>query len=101
MVGTPAAAPGAFEAADIVVTMLPNGAIVADGPSEALDLVGLNEVHEPQEGQRIAQIAVVQEKLHAVDVGVHVKMIDPLGIERSGAANDAMNLVAFAEEQFG
>ena len=30
-------------------------------------------------------------------VRVHVKMIDPLGVERAGTADDAVNFVAFAE----
>jgi hypothetical protein len=36
-----------------------------------------------------------------MDVGIHVKMIDPLRIERAGTADDAMHLVAFGKEKFG
>jgi len=69
--------------------------------SKVIDLVGLEVVEEAREAGRVAEVAVVEEELHAVDVGVHVKMIDPLGVEGAGTADDAVNFVALGEEQFG
>ena len=34
-------------------------------------------------------------------VGVLVKVIDPIRVEKGGAAFDAMYLVAFSQEEFG
>jgi hypothetical protein len=66
--------------------------------AKMVNLVGLDVVEQAGERSRIAEIAVVKEKLHTMDVGIHVKMIDALGVERAGAADDAVDLVAFIEQ---
>ena len=41
----------------------------------------------------------MQEKPNAIDVRIGVKMIDPRSVEGAGASDDAMDFVAFLEEQ--
>ena len=69
--------------------------------AEMVDLVGLDIVQQVLQRGAVAEVAVVQEELHAVDVRVLVKMIDAVGVERTGAADDAVDLVALAEQEFG
>ena len=41
----------------------------------------------------------MQEEAHAVDVRIGVKVIDPRGVEGARAADDAVDFVAFFQEQ--
>ena len=65
-----------------------------------IDLVRLDLVQEALQRGAVAEIAVMQEELHAVDVRILVKMLDAISVERAGAADDAVHLVAFAQQQF-
>ena len=68
---------------------------------EVVDLVRLQIVEQLHQVYGIAQVAVMQEHLHAVDVRVGVKMIDPRGVEGTRPANDAVHFVTFGEQQIG
>src|SRR5258708_27529224 len=50
---------------------------------------------------RIGEIAIMQEKLYAVHVRIVVEMVDAARIKGRGTANDAMDLVAFSEQELG
>jgi hypothetical protein len=43
----------------------------------------------------------MEEKADAVEVGVLVEVIDAAGVEGAGAADDAVDFVAFIEEEIG
>ena len=68
---------------------------------EVVDLVGPHPVQELDQVGRVADVTVVQEEPDPIDVGILVEMVDALGIEGGGAADDAVDLVAFAEEELG
>jgi hypothetical protein len=70
------------------------------GP-EVVDLVGADVIEESGEGAAIGKVGVVQEKAGAGRVYVLIYVIDAVGVEAGGAAFQAMDLVAFVEEQLG
>jgi len=69
--------------------------------AEVIDFIGLQIVDEAVARGGVAQVAVVQEKLHAEDMRVLVQVIDALRVERAGAADDAVHFVTFGEKQLG
>ena len=69
--------------------------------SEIVDLVGLQFVEHLGQVDRIGQISVVEEEAHSVDVRVLIKVVDARGIEGAGPADDAMDFIAFGNEQVG
>ena len=60
---------------------LEGDANVALGP-QIVDLVWLQVVEQFDHLHRIGQVAVVEEKLHPVDMGILVKLVDTVGVER-------------------
>ena len=70
------------------------------GP-EVVDLVWLDLVDEAHKATRIRQIAIVQQELSITVLATSVDRIDPLGVERRGAAHDAVDLVALGEQLLG
>ena len=69
--------------------------------AEVVDLVGLELVEQPHEAAGVGEVAVVQEELDAALVRVAVEVVDPVGVEGRGAADDAVDLVALVEQQLG
>ncbi len=67
---------------------------------EIVNLLRLNFCQQPRQRAAVGQIAVVQEKPFAALVRVLVNRFEPPRVERAGAANDAVHLVAFAQQQF-
>ena len=65
--------------------------------AQVVDLVGLDVVQHVAQGARVGQVAVVQ-----VEVGVrrlaHVEVVDAVRVEEAGPADDAVHLVALAEQ---
>ena len=66
---------------------------------EVVDLVRLDLLDDADQVGGIGQIAVMQVQAHAALVRILVQMIDAVGVERGGAALDAVNLVALVEQQ--
>ena len=66
-----------------------------------VNFVRLQLVEQLHQIHRIAQVAVVQEQPDAVDVRIGVKMIDARRVERARAPDDAVDFVAFFEQQIG
>ena len=69
--------------------------------AEVVDLVGLDLLDDVDEGRRVGQVAVVEDEFGVRVVRVFVEMVDAGGVEEGGAALDAVDFVAFAEEEFG
>ena len=63
---------------------------------EVVDLVGPHGADDGEDAHGVAQIAVVQ-----VEVRVTLQMGDALAVIDGGAADDAVDVVAFVEEEFG
>jgi hypothetical protein len=66
-----------------------------------IDLVGLQPIKELNQVHGIAQVAIVKEKAHAVEMGVAVEMVNARGVERARPTDYAVDLISFGEEQFG
>jgi len=49
----------------------------------------------------IRQIAVVQEELLPIDLGIRVEMINTTRRERAGPPNDTMDFIALGDEEIG
>jgi len=69
--------------------------------AEMVDLVGLEVVDELYEIHAISEVAVMEKKPGAVDVGVGVDVVDAGGVESARAADDPMDLVAFVKKKVG
>jgi hypothetical protein len=69
--------------------------------AEVVDLVGLELVEELGQRRRVGQVPVVGEKADARLVRVVVEVIDPVGVEARGTADDAVDLVALLQQELG
>ncbi len=67
--------------------------------AQIVDLVRLQLVEEFHKRHGISEISVVKEKPGLVKMRVSIDVVDAPGIEGRGAADDAMDFVAFAEKQ--
>ena len=67
--------------------------------AEVVDLVRANFTHQLGQVVGVAQVAVVQLQLAALGVRVLVDAVDAPGVERGRAADDAVDLVALAEQE--
>jgi hypothetical protein len=73
---------------------------VAHG-SEVIDFVWLGFLDDADEVAGVAEVAVMEVEAWIIAVGVLVEVIDSGGIEEAGASFDAVDGVAFFEEEFG
>jgi len=69
--------------------------------SEVIDLVGLDLLDDVDQRRGVGEIAVVQDELRVGVVGVLVDVVDACGVEEGGASLDAVDFVAFGEEELG
>ena len=69
--------------------------------AEMVDLVGFEVVDEFHEIHRVGEVAIVEKKAHAVDVGALIEVVNACGVEGARAADDAMDFVAFVEKKVG
>ena len=69
--------------------------------AEVVDFVGLDLLDDPDQVGRVGEVAVMQNELAVVDMRVLVEMVDPVGVEQGRAAFDAVDGVAFLEQEFG
>ena len=63
--------------------------------AEVVDLVGLDGVDQVDQAHAVGQVAVVQVQVGAVDV------VDPAAVDRRGAPDQAVDLVALPQQQLG
>ena len=61
---------------------------------EVVDLVGGCAFQNPVEIARVGQVAVVEEKLRAVNFRVFIQMVDPAGVEGGTAPHHLVDDVA-------
>ncbi len=64
--------------------------------AQVVDLVGLDGAHQVDQADPVGQVAVVQ-----VQPVVVVQVVDPGPVQHRGAADQAVHLVALAEEELG
>ena len=67
--------------------------------AQVIDLVGLDVVDEVGELPPVRQVAVVEEHPGAGGVRVDVDVVETAGVERGGAADDAVDLVPLREQE--
>jgi len=68
--------------------------------AEVVNLVGLHLLDDADQVAAIGEVAVVQHKVACRHMGVLVQVVNAVGVEAGGATFDAMNLVAFFEQEF-
>jgi hypothetical protein len=69
--------------------------------AEVVDLVRGDLVHHLGEAAGVGEVAVMEQEAGADDVRVLVEVVDALGVEARRAADHAVDLVAFGEQQLG
>ena len=67
---------------------------------EVVDLVGLHEFHKAQERGAVGHIGEMQAHF-GFGVGVGVEVVDAICVKGAGAADEAVDFVAFGEQEFG
>ena len=68
---------------------------------EVINLVGLYFLNDADDVGRVGEVAVMEFKPYVFVVRIFIQVVDALRIEERAAALDAMDFVAFAEEEFG
>ena len=69
--------------------------------AEVVDLVRRGLLDQPVQVARIGQVAVVQEEAFVEQLAVVVEVIDAARVERAGAADDAVYVIAFFQQLLG
>lgn len=67
--------------------------------AQMVDLVGLDLADQVRELPGDGQVAVVEVEARLGVVDVAVKVVDPVGVEGAGPPDEAVDLVAFAEQE--
>lgn len=70
------------------------------GP-EIVDFIGLGLLNDAGDVHGIGQVSIVQKKPRSLHMGVHIEVVDAVGIEGGRSPLDAVDDVAFVEEKFG
>ncbi len=68
--------------------------------SKVINLVRLNLLDDANQTGRVRQIAVMQEEAHIFFMPILIEMVYAVGVEQTGAALDAVNDVALAQQKF-
>jgi hypothetical protein len=61
----------------------------------------LHQLHDPNQVGGVREVAIVQNQFEIPLVRILVKVIDTVGVEHRSAALDAVNLVAFLQQELG
>ena len=69
--------------------------------AEVVDFGGFGRGEDIAEAAAVGEVAVVEGELGVGCVGVLVDVVDAVGVEGGGAADDAVDFVAFGEEELG
>ena len=67
--------------------------------AEVVDLVRLHFLHDVDQAAGVCEVAVVEDEVGVVDVGIFIQMVDAVGIEERGAALDAVDRVALLQQE--
>ena len=68
---------------------------------EVVDFVGLDLLDDADQVGGVGQVAVVEDEAAVGVVRVLVEVVDAVGVEQRGAAFDAVDGVAFVQQEFG
>jgi hypothetical protein len=68
---------------------------------EVIEFVGLNLLQDADQAGGVGQVAMMEDEPAVGLVRVLVEMVDPLGVEQGGAAFNAVDGVAFVQQEFG
>ena len=68
---------------------------------EVVDLVGLHLLNDAGQVAGVGQVAVMQLEAGVVHMRVLVDVVNALRVERAGPALDAVDRVAFFQQEFG
>jgi hypothetical protein len=68
--------------------------------AQMIDLLRLKVIDEVGHLAGIAEIAVVEKKPSFGNMGVRINMVDATRVKSARAPNQAMDLIAFGEEEF-
>lgn len=68
--------------------------------SEMIDLSGLDPVDEGDQPRAIGEIGVVEEEARVRIVWIPIQVIDSVGIERGGPADQAMYFIPLLKQEF-
>lgn len=91
---------GGDDVSSVIGDLERNGDVRLGG--EVVDLVGGEGVDPTAKRRRIGEVGVVELHAGLVGVvGVDVDVVDPLGVEIGGPSDQAVDVVAFVEEEFG
>jgi hypothetical protein len=66
---------------------------------QIVHLIRLDLAHDPAEAGGVEQVTVVKEEANALFMRVTIEVIDSLGGEVTGPADDAVHLISLLEEQ--
>jgi hypothetical protein len=69
--------------------------------AQVVDLVRLDFAHDAIQVRGVGQVAIVQEEILVLDVGILVDVVDAFGVEQRSPALDAVDFVTLREQQFG
>ena len=67
--------------------------------AQVIDFIGLGFLNDANQVAGVAQVAIVQLQVRVFDVWVLVNVVNALGVERTGAAFDAVDDVAFFKQK--
>ena len=67
---------------------------------QIINFFGLDLRHEPRQGAGVAQISIVKKQPVAARVRVFINRVKPPGVERTRAADDAVDFVALGQQPF-
>ena len=68
---------------------------------QMIKLGRLNLHHNPPDRGGVGQIGVVQMQSRPVDLWILIQAAEPYTLEGTAATDDAVNLIAFVQQQFG
>ena len=69
--------------------------------TQVVNFVRFNFAEDAGEVRAVREVAVVEAEARVLDVRVFVNVVDTLGVEQRGAAFDAVDFIAFLEQEFG
>ena len=69
--------------------------------TQVIDFIRLSLLNDSNQVAGIGQIAIVQYKIAMIDMGILIKMVHPISIERRSPSFNTVNNVAFFQEEFG
>jgi hypothetical protein len=69
--------------------------------AKVVDLVRTHLGEDARQVGTVGEVAIVQHEALVLDVRVFVDVVDALGVEQGRAALDAVDLVAFRQQELG